>query len=286
MGIVGRIVLLRSHWYTLKAAAKLYFCALTKMSGFGQADDGFFQADYSGYDQQQTSGYDMGDMPPEQQFGQFDYSGYGQQGGQYPGVSSPQGQYMGSILTPDPAASFTAPGGPEDYENEPPLLEELGLNFDHIVQKTLTVLNPLKHADEMVVQDADLTGPLVFCMGFGGTLLLAGKVHFGYIYGIGVLGCISMYCLMNMMSKVSVSVGCVISILGYCLLPMVILSLVAVLFSLKGTVGMILTVIAVMWCSFSASKLFVTALNMDHQQPLVAYPCALVYGVFALLAVF
>lgn len=29
-----------------------------------------------------------------------------------------------------------------DYENEPPLLEELGVNFDHIRLKTLAVLNP------------------------------------------------------------------------------------------------------------------------------------------------
>jgi len=31
----------------------------------------------------------------------------------------------------------------EDIENEPPLLEELGFNFDHIRLKTLAVLNPL-----------------------------------------------------------------------------------------------------------------------------------------------
>lgn len=50
--------------------------------------------------------------------------------------------------------------------------------------------------------------------------------------------------------------------------------------------GMTLTIVVIAWCSLSASKLFVTALAMDHQQPLVAYPCALVYGVFALLTVF
>lgn len=54
----------------------------------------------------------------------------------------------------------------------------------------------------------------------------------------------------------------------------------------RGILGTILTSLAVVWCSLSASKLFVSALAMDHQQPLVAYPCALVYGVFALLTVF
>jgi hypothetical protein len=30
-----------------------------------------------------------------------------------------------------------------DMDNEPPLLEELGINFDHIRQKTVAVLNPM-----------------------------------------------------------------------------------------------------------------------------------------------
>ena len=53
--------------------------------------------------------------------------------------------------------------------------------------------------------------------------------------------------------------------------------------SLFGTIASLVTI---GWCSLSASKLFVTALAMDSQQLLVAYPCALLYGVFALLTVF
>ena len=41
--------------------------------------------------------------------------------------------------------------------------------------------------------DADLAGPLVFCLAFGSLLLLTGKIHFNYIYGIGALGCVAMY---------------------------------------------------------------------------------------------
>jgi hypothetical protein len=44
--------------------------------------------------------------------------------------------------------------------------------------------------------------------------------------------------------------------------------------------------LAVLWCSLSASKLFVIALAMHDQQLLVAYPCTLLYAMFALLAVF
>ena len=35
-------------------------------------------------------------------------------------------------------------GGEEDYDNEPPLLEELGIRFDHIWSKTQAVIHPLK----------------------------------------------------------------------------------------------------------------------------------------------
>jgi hypothetical protein len=79
---------------------------------------------------------------------------------------------------------------PDDIENEPPLLEELGINFEHIRLKTLAVLNPLASATSAdVIADQDLAGPLVFCLLFGAALLLHGKVHFGYIYGIGAGVC-------------------------------------------------------------------------------------------------
>uniref|UniRef100_A0A2C9JNP7 Protein YIPF n=1 Tax=Biomphalaria glabrata TaxID=6526 RepID=A0A2C9JNP7_BIOGL len=194
--------------------------------------------------------------------------------------------YTGSILTPSAAAYQEKPIPGDTEEDEPPLLEELGINFDHIVQKTLAVLNPMKSADQSIMQDTDLAGPLVFCMAFGGSLLLTGKIHFGYIYGIGLVGCLAMYCLLSLMSLGGVSVGTIISVLGYCLLPMVFLSFSSVVLSLKGIFGLVLVSVTVLWCSISASKLFVSALQMDSQQLLVAYPCALVYGVFALLTVF
>ncbi|CAG0884116.1 unnamed protein product [Darwinula stevensoni] len=151
---------------------------------------------------------------------------------------------------------------------------------------TLAVLNPMKQTKPEILQDTDLAGPLAFCLALGAFLLLNGKVHFGYIYGIGVVGCLGMYFLLNMMSMDGVSIGVTVSVLGYCLLPMVGVSGLAVIFTLKGGIGLVATLLSVFWCSWSASKLFVTALAMDHQQPLVAYPCALLYGVFALLSVF
>lgn len=53
---------------------------------------------------------------------------------------------------------------------------ELGINFDHIWQKTLTVLHPLKVADGSIMNETDLAGPMVFCLAFGATLLLVNNL--------------------------------------------------------------------------------------------------------------
>lgn len=62
------------------------------------------------------------------------YGGYG--GGQMPaqGGGGGGGGWGGSMDS----------GGDEDYANEPPLLEELGINFGHIWDKTKTILLPIK----------------------------------------------------------------------------------------------------------------------------------------------
>ena len=36
----------------------------------------------------------------------------------------------------------------------------------------MAVLNPLKQTDHSIMQDTDLAGPLVFCLAFGGSLML------------------------------------------------------------------------------------------------------------------
>lgn len=56
---------------------------------------------------------------------------------------------------------------------------ELGINFDHIWQKTLTVLNPMKPADGSIMNETDLTGPVLFCIALGFTLMMVSHNHTG-----------------------------------------------------------------------------------------------------------
>ncbi|KAM6221962.1 protein YIPF7 [Rhynchocyon petersi] len=257
------------------------------MTNLGHFDSDFYQSNYT-IDNQEQSGNDS-DV--------HDYA-YGSSGRQQaceqpwpassvpPELLSPSG-YTGQFFQPasDPDYYSQSPYV-DSFDEEPPLLEELGINFDHIWQKTLTVLNPLKPADGSIMNETDLTGPILFCLALGATLLMAGKVQFGYVYGMSAIGCIGIHGLLNLMSSSGVSYGCVASVLGYCLLPMVFLSSCAIFFSLQGTIGTVLALVIVSWCSLSASKIFISALAMEGQQLLIAYPCALLYGLFALLTVF
>ncbi|VDN23315.1 unnamed protein product [Gongylonema pulchrum] len=171
--------------------------------------------------------------------------------------------YATKMFVPSQQQSDGSAG--DNFENELPLLEELGINFSHIRQKTIAVLNPVGSVTPDAIADQDLAGPLVFCLLFGAALLLHGKVQFGYIYGIGALGCVGMYALLNLMAADNtISFTCTAS----------------------GVLGYLVASAAVLWCSISSSKLFVTTLSMDGQRLLVAYPCALLYCVFALLAIF
>ncbi|CAG8493280.1 2197_t:CDS:10 [Cetraspora pellucida] len=162
---------------------------------------------------------------------------------------------------------FWSAFGTGGFPGEPPLLDELGINFEHIKSKSLAVLNPLRTVDKDIMTDTDLAGPLLFCLIFG-----TGKVHFGYIYGVALLGCVSIYMILNLMSESGIDGYRTASVLGYCLLPLVLLSCVGVVVPLSGPIGLIASALAVSWCTYSSSTMFVTVLQMSEQRILVAYP--------------
>ncbi|EFC36851.1 predicted protein [Naegleria gruberi] len=210
----------------------------------------------------------------------------------------------------------------EPVIDEVPLLEELGINFTDMWDRSLFVLNPFSRerrkalhsmmitndphyqnqqqqqhhrnssmsSEESTIQhllkDMDLAGPLIFCLALGFTLLLKGKIHFNYIYGVVVIGCLSIYVLLNLMCPLSkhIELQHCISILGYGLLPMVVLGLLTTLLPFPY-VSLVLSAIAVFWSTYGSSTMFVAALGMSHQRMLVSYPIGLVYATFALITV-
>ena len=140
---------------------------------------------------------------------------------------------------------------------------------------------------EEVLKEADLAGPLVNCTALGICLLFQAKLHFGFIFGYAVFGCMAMYTVLNLMSRErQIELFSVCSVMGYCLLPIVIAACVGIVWSLQGYVGFVLSCISVAWCTLTCTRFFESAMNMRKQRFLIAYPTFLLYACFALITVF
>jgi len=184
---------------------------------------------------------------------------------------------------PVPTALF---GMDDNFDNEPPLLEELGIRFDHIWNKTQAVMYPRKKLDEHILDDADLAGPLFFCLLLGSCLLLAGKVHFGYIYGFSVFGCVGMYTILNLLHHSGIDFWRTCSVLGYCLIPVIVLAALSITLNLKSTIGYSLSIISIGWATFAATRILDAKLVLTEQYWLVVYPVVLLYSCFVLITIF
>ncbi|EEB08513.2 rab GTPase binding protein [Schizosaccharomyces japonicus yFS275] len=189
---------------------------------------------------------------------------------------------QGEQLSKGWLAAFSTSG----YPGEQTLLEELGINFGHIKQKTMTVLNPFRYVDTHIMDDTDLAGPVLFCLLFSTFLSLHGRSHFGYIYGVALLGSCSLHIVLRLMSPKSLSFLRTVSVLGYCLLPLVMVAFGRVLIDFNSLFGYIFTAISCAWCTYAASVMFVAILQLSDMRFLVAYPVFLFYAVFAVMTVF
>lgn len=207
--------------------------------------------------------------------------------GQPVGGAMAPGGNLGGPMTPGyfpPVQQGT--GVDDDIENEPPLLEELGINVEHILLRIKGVAM-FKSVDQDVLEDADLSGPIAIIMMLGTCLLLAGKIQFGYLYGLGVSGCMSIWLLINVMSqKGGIDLYRTTSILGYGLLPIVVLAALGIFLSLQSSFGTIISAACIFWATATSSRFFATAIAMQNQRWLVAYPVGLFYTCFTLLVAF
>jgi hypothetical protein len=83
------------------------------------------------------------------------------------------------------------------------------------------------------MDDSDLAGPVLFLFLFGAFLRVSGRAHFEYTYGVALVGVLSIYGILNLMSEEGVDGYRTASVLGYALLPMVIFSSLSVLLRLR-----------------------------------------------------
>lgn len=179
----------------------------------------------------------------------------------------------------------------EDYDNEPPLMEELGINLQHIQAKSRAVILPFtKSASiDISMEDSDMAGPIFVALLLGGELLLSGKFQFGYIYGLCMFGCFSLTLMLNLMSlSEPISVWTVTSVLGYALLPVNVLAAINILFRVKklGIFGIFLVAVVITWCTVASTRLFERGCGFRDQRYLIGYPCALFYSAFVMITIF
>ena len=174
----------------------------------------------------------------------------------------------------------------EEDEIDPPLLEELGINPQSIKNKIIGVIT-LKRIDKKFLEDSDMAGPLLIFLLFAFSSVLQYKINFGYIYGISVFGSILVFLLLNLMSKNDgILLYNTISVLGYCLIPIVLLSFIAVFMDMKNILGGVIAALAIIISSLNASRFFEIGLDMHSQRWLIFYPVALFYTCFVLVTIY
>lgn len=256
------------------------------MSYYQQYQNNIPQGNYQNVNQN-MAGYGVyGGIPSNPNTPEIPNSGFSMPSGSMASSSGTKTADYDSPLTPGIIAAFSTSG----YPGEPPLFEELGVNFSHIKAKTMAVLGMRSSSlSEDVIKDSDMAGPLLFCLLFGTLLLLSGKTHFGYIYGVALFGTVSLHWLFKLMSSATdggLDFLRTASVIGYCLLPLVFLSALAIILSLDNSIGYILAVVCVSWCTWAASGFFVRVLNLSNARPLIAYPLGMFYSVFALMTIF
>lgn len=197
-------------------------------------------------------------------------------------MNSPNANNEQQYYMPAPQQSTTS------FDDEPPLLEELGINVAAVIAKAKTVANPFSSIDSTFADEADMTGPVFLCLLLGCLLLLQRKVQFGFIYGQAIVGCAAVYLVFNLMSQRGIDLYRSTSILGYSMLPMVLLSFLAIFPPIHSTkmVSVGLGGACIIWSTTTATKIFVAVLAMRDQFWLVWYPLALLYTSFAFITVF
>ncbi|KAJ6840326.1 protein YIPF5-like protein [Iris pallida] len=199
---------------------------------------------------------------------------------------------IGSTSGPGPisSSSINASHHPSGgfFDDEPPLLEELGINTGQIWSKTLSILNPFR-PNPGLHADADLFGPFLLLMAFGLFQLLAGKLHFGIILGWLTVCSLFIYLVFNMLAGRSGNLDLYrcFSLVGYCMLPIVVLSALSLFVPRGGMLMFGMAAVFVLWSTRACTRLLVEiAAGGDEHRGLIAYACWLIYTLFSLLVVF
>lgn len=181
-----------------------------------------------------------------------------------------------------------------ELEPEPPLLDELEIYPQLIMEKAKIMLNPLQQGREACVKfgaEFDLPGPIMFLLFYACCIVLMGKcVTFQHVYALSLISIFGMYGLLVLMrldkDDKPITVKCVASVMGYGLVHLLWLAVFGLVFPLKSFFGFVLIAISVYCSTLGTSRVLATTMNQTNRLPLIAFPIALVYCLFALFVIF
>ncbi|KAF5841731.1 hypothetical protein DUNSADRAFT_11511 [Dunaliella salina] len=207
----------------------------------------------------------------------------------YAGYAPPTGYAAGGMLASYPRTPSMS-GNPVFEDEEPPLLEELGIDLKGICSKTRAIL--LHRLSNKATDELDMGGALMFVVLLGGLHLLMGKLHFGVILGWSVVHSAVMWFLVNQIAGVEAkeaqgldlySCCCVI---GYCLAPITVFSALALLLP-RGLWPVALGVLCTFWAAHTAARILSRrSLLLDDVRTLIMLPCILMFSSFTMLTLY
>ena len=167
---------------------------------------------------------------------------------------------------------------------EPPLLEELGIDFKQISQNILTKLNPFSKKE---INESDAVGSLIFGLLLGLICLFMKKFKFGYIYGFTIIGSILEYFVLNLLATSTIPYSIILTHLGYSSYPLIVLSIVHLFVNNSKNIWVILLTIGMAtWSTYSCGKFFIKDQGFMAKKAIVYYPIALYFILFVLLVLF
>ncbi|CAD6198361.1 unnamed protein product [Caenorhabditis auriculariae] len=169
----------------------------------------------------------------------------------------------------------------EEEENQLPLLEELDIDLTDIYYKIRCVLLPLPYFRmklNIVRESPDFWGPLAIVISYA---LLSIYGQFSVVSWILTIWCCGGFIVYFIARALGGDVGYtqVLGVIGYCLIPLVVMSLVIPLFSSVPIVAKALGMFGTAWSVYSAGTLLCVD-ELQTKKPLVIYPVFLLYIYF------
>ncbi|CAK0785761.1 hypothetical protein CVIRNUC_008972 [Coccomyxa viridis] len=197
----------------------------------------------------------------------------------------------GSDYSYNAMPGYNMAGASASFEDEQPLLEELGIDLQGILKRSIAIL--MHRLRSKSLMDLDMGGPLLFTTLLSAVHLLTGKLHFGVVLGWSVVGSAAVWFVVSNLAGPGAhhqggppGIYDCCCLLGYCMLPMLAHALLSILVP-KGALTVGSAALAVLWSGVTAAKLFSRRSQMlEEHMYLIMYPCLLMYSAFALLTIY